>query len=55
MSTKDTGEKSFKCNDFDKSFPIKGTLNQHMFIHSGNKDFPCLICLKQFIKLSELN
>ena len=43
------GIKDHKCELCEKSFSIKGNLNQHMkSVHEGIKDHKCELCGKYF-------
>jgi len=43
------------CTVCDKRFAMKGLLNEHKLIHSGEKLYSCAECGKQFISQSRLN
>ena len=42
------GEKSYKCNQFDKSFSYNSFLIKHLRIHTGEKPSKCNQCDKAF-------
>jgi KRAB domain-containing zinc finger protein len=42
------GEKSFTCDQCDKSFATKDKLNRHKKIHGKEKVYECARCHKKF-------
>ncbi|XP_060615596.2 zinc finger protein 436-like [Anolis sagrei] len=47
-------DKSYKCLECGKCYPLKGTLNAHQKTHTGEKPFKCLECGKCFFQKGHL-
>ncbi|XP_054461643.1 zinc finger protein 84-like [Anoplopoma fimbria] len=48
------GKKLFSCSDCGNRFSTKGTLKEHMRIHTGEKPFSCTVCGKRFSRKGHL-
>jgi uncharacterized Zn-finger protein len=46
--TKNTGEKSYKCDECNRLFGRKDHLKRHYLVHTGEKPYKCHICNKLF-------
>ena len=44
------GDRPFKCETCDKTFPLNKDLTRHKRIHTGEKPFECQQCDKKFTK-----
>ncbi|CAG9332852.1 unnamed protein product [Blepharisma stoltei] len=47
--------KNFKCNYCHKFFSSKQNLDEHIFIHTGERPFTCEICQISFRQISQLS
>ncbi|CAG9325234.1 unnamed protein product [Blepharisma stoltei] len=47
--------KKFKCNYCFKSFSSKQNLDEHVFIHTGERPYICDMCLISFRQISQLS
>nr|XP_060615575.1 zinc finger protein 684-like [Anolis sagrei ordinatus] len=47
-------DKSYKCLECGKCYPLKGILNAHQKTHTGEKPFKCLECGKCFFQKGHL-
>ena len=47
--------KHFPCDICTKAFKLKGDLNRHTRIHTGEKPYKCDICKMTFSQSNEFN
>ena len=51
---KHSGQRPYVCDQCGSSFPLVGSLNQHMRIHNDVKRYTCDQCGKSFLRSSDL-
>lgn len=47
--------KRFTCEECDRSFASKQNLTEHIYLHSGDKPYECVVCRERFRHFSSLS